>query len=152
MILSTVCTLFFMLDVFGDIFLGEDFPGEKAHLTLEVFVVILSLGSFVFHIRELNIFFKLHRKMSDQMRVASGEFERVIKDLFDEWRLTPAEKDVAIFLIKGMSFSEIALARHAKEGTVKAQSNAIYRKAKVNSCHELLSLFLDELLTDISIR
>ena len=76
------------------------------------------------------------------MRVASGEFSQVIEALFDEWKLTPAETDVAIFLVKGMSFSEIAIARSAKEGTVKAQSNAIYRKAGVKGRHELLALFL----------
>ncbi|MCF8474094.1 MAG: LuxR C-terminal-related transcriptional regulator [Emcibacter sp.] len=152
MILSTVCMVFFALDVFGDVFFGHDFPNEKAHLIIESFVVVLSLGAFIFHIRELNIFFKRHHKMNDQMRVASGQFALVIETLFDEWTLTPAERDVAIYLIKGMSFSEIADIRQSKEGTIKAQTNAIYRKANVGSCHELLSLFLDELLTDISLR
>ncbi|MCF6216627.1 MAG: hypothetical protein L3J58_10695 [Emcibacter sp.] len=152
MILSTVCTAFFALDVFGDIVLGRDFPNENIHNIFELFVVILSLGAFIFHIRELNLFFKHHHKINDQMRVASGKFAEVIGALFDEWKLTPAEKDVAIFLIKGMSFSEIALARNAKEGTVKAQSNAVYRKANVKGCHELLALFLDELLSDVSVK
>lgn len=152
MILSTVCTLFFAMDVFGDMVLGRELPSENTHHILELIVVVLSLTSFVFHFRELNRFFKRHHKIKDQMRVASGEFSQVIEALFSEWQLTPAEKDVAIYLIKGMSFSEIAAIRNAKEGTVKAQSNALYRKAGVKGCHELLALFLDELLTDISIR
>jgi len=152
MALSTVSTLFFALDVLGDFFFGGDFPNEKTHNILELTVVVLSLSAFVFHFRELKIFFRRHRKMSDQMRVASGEFADVIMALFDEWGLTPAERDVALCLIKGLSFAEIAAVRQAKEGTVKAQSNAIYRKANVGSCHELLALFLDELLTDVSIR
>lgn len=152
LILSTVCTLFFAMDVISDIFLKEDFPSEEIHNIIETIIVILSLGSFIFHIRELNIFFRRHDKMADQMRVASGEFAQVVETLFDEWGLTPAEKDVAIFLIKGMSFPEIAVIRNAKQGTVKAQSNAIYRKANVKGRHELLALFLDDLLTDVSIR
>lgn len=152
MTLSTVCTIFFAMDVFGDIVLGKEFPNEQTHNMLELFVVILSVTSFIFHIREIIRFSKRHDKINDQIRVASGEFAQVIQALFDEWGLTHAEKDVAIFLIKGMSFSEIAIARESKEGTVKAQSNAVYRKAGVKSCRELLALLLDELLTDVSIR
>lgn len=152
MALSTVCTVFFAVDVFGDMVLGREFPDENTHQILELIVVILSSVSFIFHFRELRRFFKQHYKIKDQMRVASGEFSRVITALFIEWQLTPAEKDVAIYLIKGMSFAEIATIRQAREGTVKAQSNALYRKAGVKGCHELLALFLDELLTDISLR
>lgn len=151
MILATVSTLFFAIDVFGDIVFDREFPDEKTHNILELIVVILSLVAFVFHFRELKRFFKHHHKMEDQVRVASGEFSQVINGLFVEWKLTPAEMDVAIFLVKGLSFSEIAEARNAKEGTVKAQSNAIYRKADVKGRHELLALFFDELLSDISI-
>jgi DNA-binding NarL/FixJ family response regulator len=51
-------------------------------------------------------------------------------------------------MIKGIGFGAIAEARSSREGTVKAQSNAIYRKAGVAGRHELLALFLDELLQD----
>lgn len=152
MVLSTVCTVFFAMDIFGDMVLDREFPTQNTHHIAELFVVVLSLVSFVFHFRELKRFFKQHRKTRHQVRVASGEFAQVIETLFTEWELTPAEKDVAIYLIKGMSFADIATIRNAKEGTVKAQSNALYRKAGVKGCHELLALFLDELLTDISLR
>lgn len=148
--MSTVCTLFFAIDVFGDMVLGTEFPNKQIHHILELLVVIVSLSAFIFHARELNIFFRQHNKMKDQMRVASGEFAQVIEALFDEWKLTASERDVAIFLVKGMSFTEIAGARNTKEGTVKAQSHAIYRKANVKGRHELLALFFDELLSDIS--
>ena len=51
-----------------------------------------------------------------------------------------------MLLVKDLNFGGIARARNAKEGTVKAQANAIYRKANVSSRHELVALFLDELL------
>jgi DNA-binding NarL/FixJ family response regulator len=57
-----------------------------------------------------------------------------------------------MFLVKGMSFGKIAEARNAKEGTVKAQANAVYRKASVSGRHELVALFLDELLQGIDIE
>lgn len=144
--LSTICTAFFAIDVLGDLIFGGDFPGGKLHLVLELIVVVVSLTAFVFHIRELRSFSHRHQKISDQMRVASGQFADVIEELFSAWGLTASERDVAIFLVKGISFKEIADARGAKEGTVKAQANAVYRKSEVSGRHQLVALFLDELL------
>jgi DNA-binding NarL/FixJ family response regulator len=45
-----------------------------------------------------------------------------------------------------MSTKEIAGMRDSSEGTVKAQTNAIYRKAGVGSRTQLLSLFIDDLM------
>jgi DNA-binding CsgD family transcriptional regulator len=148
--LSSVCTAFFAVDVFGDLVLGKDFPGGKLHVILELVVVVVSLTALVFHIRELRAFSRKHQKMSDQVRVASGQFADVVEELFSSWVLTASERDVAIFLVKGVSFKEIAEARGAKEGTVKAQANAVYRKADVSGRHQLVALFLDELLQDVS--
>ena len=149
--LSTICIAFFAMDVAGDLFLDNDFPGGNLHLGLEIFVVIISVSAFSFHIVELVRLVRKHEKINTQVRIASGEFAGVIEELFVSWQLTPAERDVAMLLVKGLSFGGIAAARNAKEGTVKAQANAIYRKAKVSSRHELVALFLDELLQDIEI-
>ncbi len=80
------------------------------------------------------------------LRAASGEFMTLVQEKFTEWGLTPAERDVALFAIKGMSLSEIASLRATSEGTVKAQTNAIYRKAGVSGRPQLLSLFIEDLL------
>jgi DNA-binding CsgD family transcriptional regulator len=53
---------------------------------------------------------------------------------------------VALFAIKGMSTAEIAGLRRVSEGTVKAQTAAIYRKAGVSGRPQLLSLFIEDLL------
>jgi DNA-binding CsgD family transcriptional regulator len=143
---SSIATAFFAVDVFGDMVLDGDFPGGRLHRVLETIVVAVSLAAFVFHVRELIEFSHKHQRVADQARVASGQFAEVIEEMFFAWKLTAAERDVAIFLIKGITFKEIANARSSKEGTVKAQSNAIYRKADVTGRHELVALFLDELL------
>jgi DNA-binding CsgD family transcriptional regulator len=67
---------------------------------------------------------------------------------FDTWALTPSERDVALLAIKGLSISEIAEVRTTKEGTIKAQCNAIYSKAGVSGRQQLLSLFIEELMAD----
>lgn len=86
--------------------------------------------------------------VEDQLRVASGAFLDVMEERFTAWELTPAERDVALFAIKGMSTQEIAALREVSEGTIKAQTNAIYRKAGVSGRTQLLSLFIDDLMAD----
>ncbi|MDJ0822426.1 MAG: LuxR C-terminal-related transcriptional regulator [Paracoccaceae bacterium] len=91
---------------------------------------------------------RAQRRAEASLRMASGAFMQVIAEHFDEWQLTPAERDVALFAIKGLSTAEIAALRNTSEGTVKAQTNAIYRKAGVSGRSQLLSLFIDELMGD----
>jgi DNA-binding CsgD family transcriptional regulator len=84
----------------------------------------------------------------ERLRRASGAFMDLLEERFVEWGLTPAERDVALFAIKGMSTAEIAGLRNTSEGTVKAQTNAIYRKAGVSGRPQLLSLFIDDLMRE----
>jgi DNA-binding CsgD family transcriptional regulator len=84
----------------------------------------------------------------ERLRRASGAFADLLQERFAEWGLTPSEKDVALFAIKGMSTAEIAAMRSTSEGTVKAQTNAIYRKAGVSGRSQLLSLFIEDLMRD----
>ncbi len=86
------------------------------------------------------------RQVEQSLQMASGAFMEVLNARFAEWRLSPAEKDVALFAIKGMSTAEIAELRETSPGTVKAQTNAIYRKAGVSGRTQLLSLFVDALI------
>jgi len=91
------------------------------------------------------------RHVESQLRAASGAFAELLDERFAEWGLTPAETDVAWFAVKGMSTQEIAALRETAEGTVKAQSNAIYRKAGVSGRSQLLSLFVEELMSEASL-
>ncbi len=87
-------------------------------------------------------------RAEEQLRRASAAFMDLLQERFAEWALTPSERDVALFAIKGMSTAEIAALRSTSEGTVKAQTNAIYRKAGVTGRPQLLSLFIDDLMRD----
>ena len=77
---------------------------------------------------------------------ASAAFVDLLNTRFDEWGLTPAERDVALFAIKGLSVQEMARLRETSEGTIKAQTAAIYRKANVTGRPQLLSLFIEDLM------
>lgn len=86
------------------------------------------------------------RLAEEKLRRAAGAFSDLLDERFDDWRLTAAERDVALFAIKGLSIQEIAALRNTSEGTVKAQTNAIYRKAGVTGRPQLLSLFIEDLM------
>ncbi|NMA98504.1 MAG: helix-turn-helix transcriptional regulator [Phyllobacteriaceae bacterium] len=91
---------------------------------------------------------KQRRMAEERLRRASSDFSELLLERFAEWRLTPAEADVALFAVKGLSTAEIATLRGTSEGTIKAQTNAIYRKAGVANRPQLLSLFIDDLMRD----
>ena len=101
------------------------------------------MGAFVLH-RAL----RRTAKAEQQLRVASGAFADLLQERFTDWGLTKAEKDVALFAIKGLSLQDIATLRETSEGTVKAQTAAIYRKAGVSGRPQLLSLFIEDLMDE----
>ena len=91
-------------------------------------------------------------RISQQLRAASTAFRELLEERFDEWGLTAAERDVGLFAVKGLSTREIAALRSTSEGTVKAQTNAIYRKAGVTGRPQLLSLFIDDLMDEDALK
>ncbi len=86
------------------------------------------------------------REAEAKLRAVSGAFMELLEERFGVWGLTSAERDVALFAIKGFSTNEIAALRQTSEGTVKAQTAAIYRKAGVSGRPQLLSLFIEDLM------
>jgi DNA-binding CsgD family transcriptional regulator len=64
----------------------------------------------------------------------------------ERWSLTPAEKEIALLLLKGLSHKEIAALRDVGETTVRQQARAIYRKAGLGGRHDLAAFFLEDLL------
>jgi DNA-binding CsgD family transcriptional regulator len=68
----------------------------------------------------------------------------------DRWGLTPAEKEVALLLLKGLSHKEVAGIRGVGETTVRQQARAIYKKAGLEGRHDLAAFFLEDLLDGAS--
>ena len=87
-----------------------------------------------------------NQAMESRLREVSRAFAELLDERFAGWGLTPSERDIAWFTIKGLSLAEIARLRGTSEGTVKAHSNAIYRKAGVSGRTQLLSLFIEDLM------
>lgn len=141
------CTLVFLFDILSSVIGLRSTPiswqlRELVELGAAFGLLVgLGLASLALHhaIRERNT-------AEERLRRAAGDFQSILNERLDEWGLTPAERDVALFAIKGLSTAEIAALRATSEGTVKAQTNAIYRKAGVTGRSQLLSLFIEELM------
>ena len=146
---QALCAILFVSDIFASIFgLESTALSWETREILEIaaalgLIIGAVLGGFAMHrvVRDRNI-------AQERLRRASGAFLDLLEERFLEWGLTPAERDVALFAIKGMSTAEISVLRSTSEGTVKAQTNAIYRKAGVSGRSQLLSLFIDDLMRD----
>lgn len=61
------------------------------------------------------------------------------------WGLTPAEREVALLLLKGFGHKEIARLRATSETTIRQQAAAIYRKADLSGRAALQAYFLEGL-------
>ncbi len=105
----------------------------------------LVLGTFM-GVRLAVIAGREMRRAETARRLTSGEFASAVEDFLTSLGLSPAEREVAWFLFKGMSVADIANMRGTREGTVRAQCTAIYKKANVTGKSQLFSLLVEDLL------
>jgi DNA-binding CsgD family transcriptional regulator len=149
MLLQLVCGGYLLWDILTSV-LGITYQPVPWAL-VEVIQIGAVLGLLLGVVVSASMLRRAMRRQQDaesRLRLASGAFMEVISERFGEWGLTPAERDVAMFSIKGLSTAEIATLRSTSEGTVKAQTNAIYRKAGVSGRAQLLSLFIEDLFDE----
>lgn len=130
------------------------------HVAFEIVLVGTSLGVAIYLLRALR---SAARSLAEtEAALASRRAERdawrrsartfltglgqAIDERFDAWGLTPAERQVALLLIKGMSHKEIAAATGRSERTARQHAVAAYRKAGVSGRAELAAFFLEDLM------
>jgi DNA-binding CsgD family transcriptional regulator len=123
---------------------------EFFHFAVEIVSVSALIFAAIFALRfYLNIRTTTQTVFNTASAIKSG-FDTVIHQKFDVWQLTKSEKEICLLAIRGLSITEIATHRASKEGTIKAHLHKIYVKAHVNSRAELMSVIMDEMLSDHS--
>ena len=111
--------------------------------------VVATAGLVIGIVFELTLLRHHMRRNSDlekSLQVAAGALTTLIDAYFTEWGLTPTERDVATFTIKGYTIAEIARLRGSAEGTIKTHLNAIYRKSGLAGRTQLVSLMVEDLM------
>ena len=86
------------------------------------------------------------RRWRDESREVLQGLGMAIERQFERWKLTPAESEVGLLLLKGLSHKEAANARGTSERTVRQQSQSLYLKAGLAGRSELSAFFLEDLL------
>ncbi len=68
-----------------------------------------------------------------------------MQNQFELWRMTAAEQDVGLLILKGLSHKEIAHLRGTTEATVRQQAQSIYFKSDLPGKTAFSAYFLEDL-------
>jgi DNA-binding CsgD family transcriptional regulator len=139
--------------------------GEGAgtgHLVLEIVVILTALALIAMLAAGVWRQNRSNRRLRRELAVLEDEaaavrrspalddarhgMARLIQQQFDEWGLTHTEKEVAMLLLKGLSFKEIAAVRDTLEKTVRQQASSIYRKSGLSGRHAFSAWFIEDFL------
>lgn len=144
LLIQTIAAVFFVADVFSDLMAAP----HDYHALLEAMVVLVLIVGIVTSGLRLRGMLDHMRTQERALSTARGDLARVIEAQFDDWGLTPAERDVGMLALKGLDVAEIAALRNAAQGTVRAQLTRIYAKAGVTGRAQFASWFVEDLLHD----
>jgi DNA-binding CsgD family transcriptional regulator len=91
-----------------------------------------------------------HRAERDEWRARAQQaldgLSHAMDDRFESWGLTPAEREVALGLLKGRSHKAIAYEAGRSERTVRQHAVAVYQKSGLAGRAELSAFFLEGLM------
>lgn len=85
-------------------------------------------------------------KINFHLKKTGLAYHQAIKAQFNDWKFTSSEQEIALFIIKGLSFKEIANVRSTHEKTVRQQATVIYSKAHLKGRYEFAAYFFEDLL------
>jgi DNA-binding CsgD family transcriptional regulator len=147
-------------------FVGADMAADLSngmgpvHLTIETVALLLCLAAAVVTGLKLRAALyrahDLHRDLvgtrADLVR-AREESKELLAGLrgaidaqFQRWGLTAAQCEVALLILKGLSYKEIGELRQTTDHTARNQALAIYRKAGLSNRSEMAAFFLEDFL------
>lgn len=144
-----------------DLFIDLSQGGSVGHLSVELIMgIVTTIGFFILIRSTFRAKTKLRLTQNDLQQVEReaakwrNESKKYVDGLsnaidaqLQRWELSPSEKEVALFLLKGLSLKEIAELRHTTEKTARSQSTAVYQKSGLAGRSEFAAFFLEDLLS-----
>lgn len=143
--IQAIAGAYFVVDGIDDA-IAQFRQGPDLALVMELMVALALLLSVLLGVRQLRWSIGQSRRKDAALAVARGAMADLLDTRFSEWKLSPAEAEVALFAIKGATIAEIAAMRRAAEGTVRSQLSQVYAKAEVTSQSMLIAQFIEELI------
>jgi DNA-binding NarL/FixJ family response regulator len=142
-----------------DLIADSDTGVTMSHLALEAGAFVLSLGAAGLLVVRLRSLLHERRKLRGELHASREDAQRwrteardllgglgsAIDRQFVRWELTPAEREVAMLLLKGLSLRDIASMRGVSERTVRQQAHTLYGKAGLEGRADLAAFFLEGL-------
>jgi DNA-binding CsgD family transcriptional regulator len=161
-VLFTVVAALVAVDVITDLGAGA----RTSHVVVEVLAFAAAAAAAVALLREWARTRRIARALRADVASAREDAARwrseaqahvaglsaLIDRQFDAWSLSPAERAVALLLLKGLSHKDVASVRGTSERTAREQALAIYRKAGLAGRAELAAFFLEDLLAPAAER
>jgi DNA-binding CsgD family transcriptional regulator len=146
----------------GAVDLWLDWPTSPGapHVVFEIAVLLLSLGGVTYlWAGWMSTRGSLERTLEATAQLESERdawrqrAEKLLRGLGEEidaqlrrWKLTRAEREVAVLLLKGYGHKQIAALLDRSERTIRQHAVAVYRKSNLSGRAELAAFFLEDLL------
>ena len=160
--LFAIIAILIAFDVAADYRAGTD----RRHILTEGIVMglaLIGLGALWQQFRliqrraeQLTVDLEAAQKEAQRFREEAHEALRGLGEAIDRqftrWNLSPAEREIGLLLLKGLSHKEIADVRSTTETTIRQQALAVYRKSGIRSRTELSAFFLEDLLLPVEQR
>ncbi|WP_435259491.1 helix-turn-helix transcriptional regulator [Thioclava sp. FR2] len=143
-VVQSVAAVFFVGDAVTDLITDPAAP----HTVFEALVALALILGVVFGGWQLRQTLERLRAQERALDTARGALAEVVERQFTDWGLTPSERDVALFALKGLDVAEIAELRGAAQGTVRAQLSSIYAKSGTTNRAQFAAWFVEDLLGD----
>jgi DNA-binding CsgD family transcriptional regulator len=154
--LFIIITFFVGADMAADLSAGISFT----HLGIETVALLLCLSGAwgtglqlrraLQRSRDLHRYLEGARQDLDRARQEADALRAGLSDALDQqfarWDLTAAQREVALLVLKGLSYKEVAELRDTAEHTVRNQALAIFRKAGLAGRAEMAAFFIEDLL------
>lgn len=149
--IQLICGIVLVFDVGGEIHVewlrGRPFAGmSRLHLIVETLATVLLFIGFALTLALIRTLRRAEEIKSHLLGSLRGQFDVILHERFTRWHLSTAETDIALLSLRGLKISQIAEARHTREGTIKSQLSTIFRKSGVSTRTEFLALFMEEFL------
>jgi DNA-binding CsgD family transcriptional regulator len=171
-LLIGVLIAFLGVAVFAAIDISADLHEGTAigHVLVEGGILLVALLGSIFMARRLVVTLRRARAAHEEVLALTKQLEtsradasrwrseardlvrglaEAIDQQFDRWSLTPAEKEVALLLLKGLSHKDIAEMRAVTEATARQQARAVYKKGGLSGRHDLAAFFLEDLMLPV---
>ena len=163
--LTTIFTVIFSLLVF-DVYEDLNAGASLAHVAVETGILILTICGIVL---QWSIFFSQKKDIEtlnfdlDRARVDltkyKGDSRKFVEGLaneidrqLSEWKLTNAEKEITLLILKGLTNKEVGEVRGTSERTIRQQVTSIFQKSNLRSRLELSTYFLEDLIVNPNIK